>query len=73
MPAAKGMIKAKHTAAMGVSIGSILKYQGTMIPMQPNISETPINFMNGGGSPSTPVCPMATNFFSGKKTLQMPE
>ncbi len=71
--AAGTMIMAKHMAEMIVSIGRILSSIGKINPTEPNISVTPIKRITNVGSPSTPVIPIDTNFFSEKTVLLIPE
>lgn len=63
MAVAKGIINARHKAAKGVNQGAVLHMTGTINPIAPAISESPINLINLGLRPSTPVCPMVLIFF----------
>ncbi len=51
----------------------MLRYNGRIIPAAPKISEIPMKRINESDKPSTPVCPIATNFFLEKIDLEMPE
>jgi hypothetical protein len=64
---------ARQIAETVVKIGRILSNNGRIIPIAPKISEMPMKRIKGRGKPSTPVCPLATNFCSEKMDLFIPE
>ncbi len=64
---------AKQIAAIGVRTGRMFVHQSTINPTAPKISDMPMKRIRGGGKPSTPVCPLATNFCSEKIDLFIPE
>lgn len=55
---------AKQRAETTVKIGTVWRSRGRMIPNAPKISEMPMKRIKPGAKPSTPVCPLATNFCS---------
>ena len=67
------MMTAKQIAETVVRKGRMWSNNGRIIPTAPKISDIPMKRINARGNPSTPVCPLATNFCSEKIDLLMPE